>query len=241
VYVELTKPVLQSPDASPGARSGARTTLLQILEALQRALHPLMPFITEEIWRKVAPLAGRTGPSVMIEPYPQADDFPADEGAEKDIAWVQQFALAVRQIRATMNIAPARRIPLLLRGAQAADWQRVTRNRASLEHLAGLERIERLQPAQEAPQSAVAMLGEMHILVPMAGLIDVAAEIERLTKRLAKATQDLAKTHAKLASETFVRNAPEAVVAAERDRQIEQERAVSDIHAQLDGMRKLGP
>jgi valyl-tRNA synthetase len=241
VYVELTKPVLQSPDSSPGARSGARTTLLQILEALQRALHPLMPFITEEIWRKVAPLAGRSGPSVMIEPYPQARDFPADERAEKDITWVQQFALAVRQIRATMNIAPARRIPVLLRGAQEAQWQCVTRNRASLEHLAGLERIERLQPAQQAPQSATAMLGEVHILVPMAGLIDAAAEIDRLTKRAAKASQDLAKTRAKLASETFVRNAPEAVVTAERDRQIEQERAVSDIQAQLDVMRKLGP
>ncbi|HEY6453897.1 MAG TPA: valine--tRNA ligase [Steroidobacteraceae bacterium] len=241
VYVELTKPVLQSPDASAGARSGARTTLLQILEALQRALHPLMPFITEEIWRKVAPLAGRSGPSVMIEAYPQARDFPADEDAERDIAWVQQFALAVRQIRAEMNIAPARRIAVLLRGAVEADWQRVARNRASLEHLAGLARIERLQPAQQAPQSATAMLGEVHILVPMAGLIDAAAEIERLTRRLAKATQELAKTGAKLASETFVRNAPEAVVKAERDRQLEQERTVSDIQAQLEIMRKLGP
>ena len=241
VYVELTKPVLQSPDASQAARSGARTTLLQILEALQRALHPLMPFITEEIWRKVAPLAGRNGPSVMIEPYPQARDFPADEQAEKDITWVQQFALAVRQIRAAMNIAPARRIPVLLRGAQEADWQCVMRNRASLEHLAGLERIERLQPAQEGPQSATAMLGEVHILVPMAGLIDVAAEIERLTKRQAKVTQDLAKTRAKLAAETFVRNAPEAVVKAERDRLTEQERTLCDIQAQLEAMRKLGP
>jgi valyl-tRNA synthetase len=241
VYVELTKPVLQSPDASAGARSGARTTLLQILEALQRALHPLMPFITEEIWRKVAPLAGRNGPSVMIEPYPHARDFPADEQAEKDITWVQQFALAVRQIRAAMNISPARRIPVLLRGAREADWQCVLRNRASLEHLAGLERIERLQPAQQAPQSATAMLGEVHILVPMAGLIDAAAEIERLTKRLAKVTQDLAKTRAKLASETFVRNAPEAVVKAERDRLIEQERTLSDIQVQLEAMRKLGP
>ena len=177
----------------------------------------------------------------MIEPYPQAGDFPADELAEQDITWVQQFALAVRQIRAEMNISPARRMAVLLRGAQEADWQRVLRNRASLEHLAGLERIERLQPAQEAPQSATAMLGELHILVPMAGLIDVAAEIERLTKRLAKATQDLGKTGAKLASETFVRNAPEAVVRAERERQIEQERTVSDIQAQLQAMRKLGP
>jgi valyl-tRNA synthetase len=241
VYVELTKPVLQSADAAPGARSAARITLLQVLEALQRALHPLIPFITEEIWRKVAPLAGRNGPSVMIEPYPQGCDFPADEQAEKDIAWVQQFALAVRQIRATMNIAPARRMPVLLRGAQEADWQRVVHNRGSLEHLAGLERIERLQPAQEAPQSATALLGEVHILVPMAGLIDAAAEIDRLTKRMAKAAQDLAKSNAKLASETFVRNAPEAVVQAERDRHGEQERTLADLQAQLEAMRKLGP
>ncbi len=239
-YLELTKPVLQSPDASPGARTAARTTLLEILEALQRALHPLMPFITEEIWQKVAPLAGRTGPSVMVAPYPEARDFPADELAEKDITWVQQFVLAVRQVRGEMNISPARRIPVLLRGAADADWQRAVRNRASLEHLAGIESIERLQPAQDAPQSATALLGEVNILVPMAGLIDAAAEVERLTKRLAKAGQDLAKTRAKLASETFVRNAPEAVVQAERERETEQDRMVSGIQSQLDAMRKLG-
>jgi valyl-tRNA synthetase len=238
-YLELTKPVLQSPSASAAARSGARTTLLEILEALQRALHPLMPFITEEIWQKVAPRAGRPGASVMVAPYPQARDFPTEEAAEQDLTWVQQFVLAVRQIRGEMNIAPARRIPALLRAASDGDWQRAVRNRASLEHLAGLEGIARLSSAQEAPQSATAMLGEMHILVPMAGLIDVAAEIERLARRLAKATQDLAKTRAKLASETFVRNAPEAVVQAERERETEQERTVKGLQAQLDDMRKL--
>ena len=240
VYLELTKPVLQAADAAPGARSAARATLLQILEALQRALHPLMPFITEEIWQKVAPLAGRTGPSVMIEPYPEAHDFPADEQAEKDITWVQQFALSVRQIRGEMNIAPSRRIPVLLRGATDDEWQRALRNRASLEHLAGLASIARLAAGQDAPQSATALVGELNILVPMAGLIDTAAEIERLTKRLAKAGQDLAKTRAKLASETFVRNAPEAVVKAERERETEQQRTVAALQTQLDDMRKLG-
>jgi valyl-tRNA synthetase len=240
-YLELTKPVLQSTTASAAARNGARATLLDILEALQRALHPLMPFITEEIWQKVAPLAGRTGPSVMVAPYPQAREFPADELAEQDIVWVQQFVLAVRQIRGAMNIAPSRRIPVLLRlPPDHADWQRALRNRASLEHLAGLESIERLDAAQLAPQSATAMAGEVDILVPMAGLIDVAAETERLTKRLAKAAQDLAKTRAKLASETFVRNAPEAVVQAERDREIEQARTVAGLQAQLDDLGKLG-
>ena len=200
-----------------------------------------MPFITEEIWQKVAPSAGRAGPSVMVAPYPLASDYPADDEAEQDIAWVQQFVLAVRQIRGEMNIAPARRIPVLLRGAAAADWQRAVRNRASLEHLAGLSNIEHLAPGQQAPQSATALLGEVNILVPMAGLIDAAAEIERLTKRLAKANQDLARTRAKLASETFVRNAPAAVVQAEREREVEQERSVQALQAQLDLMRKLDP
>jgi len=239
-YLELTKPVLQSTTASAAARNGARATLLEILEALQRALHPLMPFITEEIWQKVAPLAGRAGPSVMVAPYPQARDFPPDEPAEQDIAWVQQFVLAVRQIRGEMNIAPSRRIAVLLRGAGEEDWQRALRNRASLEHLAGLASIERLAAAQQAPQSATAMLGEVNILVPMAGLIDLVAETERLTKRLAKASADLAKSRAKLGSGTFVRNAPEAVVQAEREREAEQARTVSELQVQLEDMRKFG-
>ena len=239
-YLEFTKPVLQSPQSTAGARRAARMTLLDILEALQRALHPLMPFITEEIWQKVAPLAGRPGPTVMLAPYPLVSDYPIDEAAEKDIGWVQQFVLAVRQIRSEMTIAPSRRIPVLLQGASDVDWERALRNHALLEHLAGLSGIERVPADQAAPPSATALLGEATILVPMAGLIDTAAEIERLTKRLAKASQDLAKTRAKLASETFVRNAPEAVVTAEREREVEQERMVTGIQAQLDLMRRLG-
>ncbi len=241
-YLELTKPVLQSATASAAARSGARTTLLEILEALQRALHPLMPFITEEIWQKVAPLAGRSGPSVMVAPYPLARDFPADELAEQDIAWVQQFVLAVRQIRGEMNVAPSRRIAVLLRlPPDHADWQRARAQPRSARTPGGPGQHRTVWTWRSRPrQSATAMLGDVNILLPMAGLIDVAAESERLTKRLAKATQDLAKTRAKLASETFVRNAPEAVVQAERDREIEQARTVAALQAQLDDMGKLG-
>jgi valyl-tRNA synthetase len=240
-YLEFTKPVLQSTQSSPGARSAARMTLLEILEALQRALHPLMPFITEEIWQKVAPLAGRSGPSVMVAAYPLPRAYPIDDLAEQDIAWVQQLVLAVRQIRSEMTLAPARRIPVQLRDVSGIDWERALRNRPLLEHLAGLSSLERLQPGAPAPPSATALLGETRILVPLAGLIDAAAEIERLTKRLAKATSDLAKTRAKLASETFVRNAPGSVVQAERDREADQQRAVTEIHTQLEIMRKLVP
>src|SRR5687767_2703621 len=141
-YLELTKPVLQSAESSDAAKRGTRRTLIEVLEGLQRALHPIMPFITEEIWQRVAPLAGRKGPTVMMERYPSATDFEVDEDAEREIAWMQSFVLAVRQIRGEMNIAPSRRIPVLLKDASASDLARVERFHTSLVRLAGLESIK---------------------------------------------------------------------------------------------------
>jgi valyl-tRNA synthetase len=238
-YLELTKPVLQSESASPAARAGTRRTLLEILEALQRALHPFMPFITEEIWQRVAPLAGRSGPTVMLAPYPHAADFPRDEASEREVSWLQSFILAVRQIRGEMNIAPSRRIPLLLRNAAARDLELMERHRTWLERLAGIEPPRALAPADPVPPSATALVGELTLLVPMAGLIDAAAEAERLTKLLARAQSDLEKARAKLANDNFVRNAPEAVVAAERQRLAELEQAVGRLASQLERVRDL--
>ena len=238
-YLELTKPVLQSAAADPSAQRAARHTLLAVLEGLQRALHPFMPFVTEEIWQRVAVVAGVSGQSVMLQPYPQAADYPVDEAAEQDIAWVQQFVLGVRNIKGEMGIAMARRIPVLMRNATDAEWERAQRNHALLAHLAGLEKIERLADAQEAPASATALMGELSLLVPMAGLIDASAEAERLSKRIAKTQQDLGKTQAKLASETFVKNAPEAVVNTERERAADLTRTVASLTAQLAVVRKL--
>jgi valyl-tRNA synthetase len=238
-YLELTKPLLQADSASAAARRGTQHTLAQILEALQRALHPLMPFITEEIWQRVAPLAGISGPSVMLQPYPAAADFPADEEAEREVAWVQAFVLAVRQIRGEMNISPGRRIPVLLKGARAEDERLLARHRAWLERLAGLESLTLLGPEAAAPQAAVALLGTLTILVPMAGLIDASAEAERLGKLLARAESDLAKTRGRLANAEFVRGAPPAVVATERQRAQELERTASGLAAQLERVRGL--
>ena len=137
-YLELTKPVLQSDSAAAPARQGALRTLSELLEALQRALHPLMPFITEEIWQRVAPLAGVGGATVMRARYPQAADYPADETAERETAWLQAVILGVRQIRGEMNISPGRRIPLLLRDAGAPEQAYAQRHRTPLERLAGL-------------------------------------------------------------------------------------------------------
>jgi valyl-tRNA synthetase len=241
-YLELTKPVLQSDSSSSAARAGTRRTLLEILEALQRALHPLMPFITEEIWQRVAPLAGHAGPTVMLAPYPRAADFPADEPSEREVRWLQSFILAVRQIRGEMNIAPSRRIPLLYRNASAQDIDLIQRHQPWLERLAGIEPPRVLAPNEPLPPAATALVGDLTLLVPMAGLIDAAAEAERLGKLIARAQSDLDKTSVRLSNENFVRNAPEAVVTAERARVAELEQTVARLASQLQRVQDLlGP
>jgi valyl-tRNA synthetase len=241
-YLELTKPVLQAEGADgEAAKRGMQRTLAEILEALQRALHPLMPFITEEIWLRVAPLAGVAGDTVMLQPYPRAADFVIDEAAERETAWIQRVVLGVRQIRGEMNISPAKRIPVLLQDASAEDEAYLARHRTWLERLAGVGSITLLAAGATAPQSATALAGTLTILVPMAGLIDPEAEAERLGRLLARAQSDLEKIRERLARESFVRNAPEPVVAADRERAGELEHTAAGLAAQLERLRGLKP
>ncbi|MBK7249514.1 MAG: valine--tRNA ligase [Gammaproteobacteria bacterium] len=238
-YLELVKPVLQDDAASEALKRGARRTLVETLEALLRTLHPFMPFITEEIWQRVAPLAGRAGETVMLAPWPGAAGFPPDSQAESDMGWIQSLVLAVRQIRGEMDISPARRLPLLLQNASPEDRERLARHQTFLERLAGLESLRVLAAGESAPQSAIGLVGGLKLLVPMAGLIDAAAEIERLAKRLAKTRQELEKTRTKLGNESFVGRAPAEVVAAERARAAELEHTIASLEAQLERVRSL--
>ncbi len=256
-YLELTKPVLQGEGTTEAQKRGTRRTLVTTLEALLRALHPLMPFITEEIWQRVGPLTapleaaaqsseelGRattaTPDSIMLARYPAATDFAADAEAEAEVAWIKQVILAVRQIRGEMDIAPSRKIPLLLQNASPRDAALAGKHGAYLTRLAGLDSIRQLAPGESAPESATAILGELTLLVPMAGLIDPKAEIERLTKRIAKIDADIAKLSAKLGNENFVRNAPPDVVAADRARVAELEAQKSGLASQLARVRRMG-
>jgi valyl-tRNA synthetase len=251
-YLELTKPVLQSESATEAQKRGTRRTLVTMLEALLRALHPLMPFITEEIWQRVHPLAApllaaqnsranqKSVDSVMQARYPNATDYAADAEADVEVSWMQQFILAVRQIRGEMDIAPSRKIPLLLQNAPARERALVDKHLSYLSRLAGLESVQALGPDDAAPESATAILGDLTLLVPMAGLIDPKAEIERLNKRIAKNDSDLGKLKAKLGNENFVRNAPREVVAADRARMAELEAQNASLGQQLDKVRRLG-
>ena len=243
-YLELTKPVLQNPEADPAAQRAARRTLLTTLETLLRAWHPLMPFITEEIWQRVAPLAGRAdtpGGTLMTAPWPQSVWYlvKQDVAAEDDVEWIKSFTLGIRQIRGEMDISPGRKLPLLLENASDTDRTRLAAHGAYLSRLAGLDTLRVLDPGEEAPPAALAVVGGMRALVPMAGLIDPQAELTRLDKRAAKLREEIKRATAKLANENFVRNAPAEVVAQEHGRIAEFERTLASVEAQADRVRRM--
>jgi valyl-tRNA synthetase len=238
-YLELAKPLLQGDGATAAEKRSTRRTLLEVLEALLRALHPLMPFITEEIWLRVAPLAGRAGETIMLAPWPAAADYPIDAVTEGEVRWMQQVILALRQIRGEMNIAPSRRLPVLASHGAAADAALIARHRPYLARLAGLESLRRLDAGETPPPSATALAGELRLHVPMAGLIDAAAELERLTKLVAKTRAEVGKARGKLANESFVNHAPADVVAQERERVARFERDLANLDEQLARVRSL--
>ncbi len=235
-YLELSKPALQ--DDSP-EKPGTRRTLATVLEALLRCLHPVVPFITEEIWGKVAPVAGASGTSIMLQNFPSVDDFPADEQAETELAWLQAFILGVRQIRGEMDIAPNRRLPVLLRDLSGDDKRLLKAHSSRLTQLARIQSIEILDDDQEPPPSAMALMGGMKILVPMAGLIDVEAERQRLEKNRDRAQNNLGRTQGKLRNEQFMANAPPAVVDKERAKSAALEQEITQLNEQLARLDQL--
>ena len=236
-YLELAKPVLQGDDVA--AAAATRRTLLDVLETLLRALHPLMPFISEEIWLKVAPLAGVSGDTLMRAAWPQAMAYASDLEAEQQVQWLQAVILGIRQIRGEMDISPARKLPLLVRNASATDQGRLQTLDLLLARLAGLESVQLLGTDDVAPASASAVAGDMTLLVPMAGLIDPAAELARLGKRLDKNRQEITKATAKLGNVNFVANAPPEVVATERERIAQFEKVNESLARQIEVVQGL--
>ncbi len=238
-YLEMSKAVLQSEHAGEAEKRGARLTLITTLEQLLRTLHPLAPFITEEIWDRVRICAGVAGQTVMLAPFPQPADLPVDREAEREMSWVREFILGIRQIRGEMDIAPGRRIDVLLQHAANSDLEYLGRNRSLLVRLAGIGTLAVLEQGQAGPICAVALLGTLEILVPMAGLIDPQAEIERLTRRQRKADLDIGKLQAKLADSSFAANAPADIVAKDTRRLAELRIETSQLAAQAARVRAL--
>lgn len=214
-YLELTKPVLFK--GSEAQQRGTRNTLITVLESLLRLMHPMMPYITETIWQRVAPLAGleTAGTSIMVQGFPVYNEASVDAKAMEDLEWVKQFILAIRNIRGEMDISPSKPLSVLLANASSDDVRRIEENKSFLASLAKLEEFTMLENKDDAPACATSYVGNLEIMIPMAGLIDVEAELARINKQLEKAEKGLAQVQNKLANEKFVNNAPEAVLAKE--------------------------
>jgi valyl-tRNA synthetase len=230
-YLELSKPVLQGEDETAAAVT--RRVMLDCLEALLRALHPLMPFITEEIWQRVAPVAGVTGETIMRQPWPRAADCAADAGAATDVDWMKGVILGLRQIRGEMDISPARRLAPLVQGAGPEDTARFERYASLLGRLAGIEGVRLLAAGDTAPPSASAVVGSLTLLVPMQGLIDPAVELTRLKRKHEKNQQEITRALAKLENPNFVNHAPAEVVATERERIAQFEKVNESLARQI--------
>ncbi|RAU17105.1 valine--tRNA ligase [Nitrincola tibetensis] len=231
-YLELSKPVLWDEHASAERLRGTRRTLVRVLEAILRLAHPMMPYITEEIWQKVGPLAGKTGDTLMLQPYPIAEPHKIDTQANSDIEWLKGVMLAIRNIRGEMNIGPGKAISVLLRNTDAEDERRLKVTESLLIKLAKLDSIERLATDADAPMSATGLVGTMEILVPMAGLIDKAAELARLNKEIEKLNKEIERLGGKLSNEGFVSKAPAEVVAKEKEKLADMQAACSRLSEQ---------
>ncbi|MDO1528271.1 valine--tRNA ligase [Fulvimonas sp. R45] len=228
-FLELSKPALNGDDAA--AAASTRHTLLVVLEAVLRALHPVIPFITAEIWQEVAPQLGLAGDSVYARPYPQAADFAADDAATAEIEWFKAVLSGIRRIRAEMNIAPGKTIPLLLADGDAGDRARAAKFAAQIAFLARTEAPQWIEAGANEPAAAAAVVGSLRVLIPLAGLIDLGAEKARLAKEIARVEGEIRKCEGKLGNASFVANAPAEVVAQERQR-------IADWGVQLAALRE---
>ncbi|MBN3214421.1 valine--tRNA ligase [Pectobacterium polaris] len=215
-YLELTKPVMNG--GSEAELRGTRHTLVTVLEALLRLAHPIIPFITETIWLRVKALKGISADTIMLQPFPEFDAAQEDTLALNDLEWIKQAIIAVRNIRAEMNIAPGKPLEVLLRDVTAEALRRVEENRSFIQTLARLESITLLPAGDKGPVSVTKLIEGAELLIPMAGLIDKAAELDRLTKEVAKIEAEIERIESKLSNEGFVARAPEAVVAKEREK-----------------------
>jgi len=235
-YLELIKPVMFSDDEA--AKRQTRRVLLEVLETLLRLMHPIIPFITEEIWQTIAPKLGKEATTIMLQDYPRSDNAWVDVDSAHSIDWLKEFIMGVRKIRSEMDIAPKQGLNVLCQQASESDLKQIKIHQAALKKLAKIEGIDILGN-EEAPEAALALVGEMKVLIPLAGLIDKNAEIERLSKDISKLEINIGKTRAKLANPGFTDKAPAAVVEKEQQRMQEQEQTLHDLLQQREKMAKL--
>ncbi len=216
-YLELTKPVLWK--GTEAQQRATRRTLITVLEKTLRLAHPVIPYITETIWQSVKPLVdGVEGDTIMLQALPQYDVANFNQEALDDIEWVKAFITSIRNLRAEYDINPGKPLEVMLKAANEQDAARIEANKPVLVSLAKLESIRVLADGEATPACATALVGKSELMIPMAGLIDKDAELDRLAKEIAKTQGEIARIEGKLGNEGFVAKAPEAVITKEREK-----------------------
>lgn len=217
-YLELSKPILQDDQALSAMKRGTRRTLIHVLDQILKLLHPLMPFITEEIWQKTTKFTSENGISIMLSTYPKVNEEFINPAVEEELDWLKSAIQSLRTIRSEMSISPAKLIPLYIRNITPELKERIAKYEKILKTLSKIDKINYLAPDEKVPVSATAVLGEIELLIPMADLIDKEAELSRLNKELAKLNKDIELAQGKLNNPKFTDKAPEEIIAKEKDK-----------------------
>lgn len=229
-YLELAK---------SNMNAATRRTLVEVLETILRLLHPIMPFITEEIWQKAAPMIGVTGDTIMLAPFPELDESALNAEAENDINWLQQVVGSIRNIRSEMDVSPGKKISIIFAKGTEQDAARVEKFTRELTMLARIEALNWHDKSQTLPASATAVVQDLEIHIPLAGLIDKDAEKERLNREMTKLIKELEKCNKKLGNASYVEKAPAHVVTQERERLAQFELTLTKLREQYDRIESL--
>ena len=234
-YLELSKPLLENSQTKEGCES----TLIKILTETLVLLHPIIPFITEEIFEQSQKILSKSHDKLISQPFPEMQNELVDDKAEAEIEWLKDFILGIRKIRGEMNLSPGKPLPCFIKNFSAQDKSFIESNRSILTTIAKLDSISLLSETDEEEESAIALVGEMKLLIPLAGLIDKGAEQERLNKEIEKLLKLKSQFSAKLSNEKFVKGAPEAVVNNEKQKLASTESALNDLESQLEKISNL--
>jgi len=234
-YLELSKPLLDNKST----KSGCEATLIKVLSEILTLLHPIIPFITEEIFEQCRNLNNDKSERLISKPYPKIDETLISYESESEISWLQEFILGIRQIRGEMNISPGKLLPCFIQNLNSSDETYIKNNLSMISTLAKLKNIQQLSENDSAPDSATALAGEMKILIPLAGIVNKDQEILRLNKEIEKLIKHQQQLSGKLNNKKFISKAPKAVVEKEQSKLSSVEKALGDLELQLKKISSL--